>query len=320
MEVPERLSLHRRRVETLVTPLVPLGPWEEIASPRERLSKNLARWEAHAHSRLGALRDTFQMAVKPDAMSATDARLVLADPVSTLEVFRHSGAFRWSRRVEGEEDDEVPAVVPKDPTEVANAYLKARGLADARAEPGIVHFTEVTRRTSKGQISTYPIASHVDYLFRVRGVTVVGPGAKMRVTFGKDGEVAEVLKFFREPSPGVDDAPDRLEPRPVADRLAALGMRVVHDRSHVRKRLRSDASFGRLAGKKTVRVHEGMLGYYAAPPRLQQDALVPVIALGVSTRVPWEPRYQARRYLLACRLLSDDWNSVGHAIHALVRR
>ncbi len=71
---------------------------------------------------------------------------------------------------------------------------------------------------------------------------------------------------------------------------------------------------------KTVSVLDASLGYYAAPPRLSQDALVPVFAFDLRTRMPRRPRYEAVRYLAACPLRAGDVERIGHSIFAHVRR
>lgn len=312
----ERLGAGRLPTNGLVVPLVPLGPWSDMPPARERLSASLERWEGHARKTLSALHGAFEMKPPVDAAKLVDERLVLAEGGRELEVFRPSGAFRWIRRVEGEDDDSVRAEAPDDPIAKADAYLSSRGLADGRATAVGVHETTVTRRTKDGGFVTHAIATHVEYKFRIQGLPVLGPGGKMRVTFGKDGEVAGVFKFFREPGPSAEAL---LDPRDVlTERLAA--MRPLHDMSHLRRRLHQDPSFARVCTKKAVSVRDVSLGYYAAPPRFQQDALVPVFAVDVRTRVKWTPRYSAVRYVSACRHLAEDWDRLGAGVFAHVRR
>lgn len=300
--------------DTLVVPLVPLGPWSDIDPPRSRLSKLRERWEEHARDTLSALRDKLEMKLPADAAKTPDARLLLADGDRELEVFRASGGFRWRRRTADEDADDVPAQVPDDPIAEADAFLASRGLTDSRAEAVEVHSTEITRMTMNGKFTTYPIETHVEYRFRIQGLPVFGPGGKMRVTFGKDGAVSGLLKFFRAPGPAaaIDPGSGALE--------AVPSLRPLHETAHFRSRLRQDPSFARLCTKKHVSVRDVSLGYYAAPPRYQQDALVPVFAFDFRTRVKWEPRYEAVRYISACRHLAADWDRLGAGVFDHVRR
>lgn len=316
-------DFERRAFEELrgprVVSLVPLGPWSDTDSPRERLSRGVERWEGHARKTLSALTDKLDMKIGPKAAKETAARLITHDGERELEVFRASGAFRWTRHVAGDDKDDVPAVAPNDPVEKARAFLVSRGLWDGRAEAVEVHTTDVTRMTMDGKFTTHAIETHVEYNFRIQGLPVFGAGGKMRVTFGKDGEVAGFLKFFREPSAPreVDSAP----PEWLAERLSAMpGPRALHASDHLRRRLRHDRSFSHVCRDKTVSVLDASLGYYAAPPRLSQDALVPVFAFDLRTRMPRRPRYEAMRYLAACPLRAADVERIGHSVFAHVRR
>jgi len=266
-----------------------------------------AHWSALAEKRLFELAGKFDLPGEgiADNLSDGGARLTASDGVQRIEVFRASASWRWTRLSAEAEPPAAAATVPVDAVTKANAFLAARALLDPRAKSVGVSYTEVTLAEPEGGAKSFPIETHVDYRFSWNGLPVFGPGAKMRVTFGHDGEVARIYKFWRDPGG---------EPAGAGER------RPVQGRRHVRKRLRRDAMFARLRRRVRIRIHSAQLGYYAAPPREVLAALLPVVACECTASMRAMPRYDFVRYVSAFRMRAADWESLGPTLHAYVWR
>jgi hypothetical protein len=235
-----------------------------------------------------------------------------------LEVFLASGSLRWTA---GSRQGHIPqdsGHLPDDEAAIKQAeafvhgprraihlpdHLAAVALGegvvrrlpfeDQAAELAGVSHTEVSRQVDdEAPGLPYPIAAHVDYRFRLGSIPVVGPGAKMRVSFGVDGKISDALKFWRDPH-------GRSAPRPVLSIGAIEGG------------LAKDPAFAHLDQKSVVTYSRIYLAHYAAPPGLVQRLLVPVLVCEGSAATPALPDDPFARYLVAVQLSGEEQKVLG---------
>jgi len=141
-------------------------------------------------------------------------------------------------------------------------------------------------------VETSPVALHVNYRFSLDGLPVLGPGAKIQVTYGDRGKVVEFYKFWRLPK--AERELDLLPPE------AALEL------------LRRDPAFADLReGEARVVFHRARLAHYALPPRESQGCLIPVYAFDGTVSTAQLERYDFVRYVVGVRFTAEDAKQVG---------
>jgi hypothetical protein len=253
---------------------------------------------------MAGLKEAFDL--KLGAVEESDGVLRrFEDEAQELEIFEASDSWRWTRLPRPEALPEGPAKVPDDPIAAANAFLKAHGLFDERAEAVSVGSTSLASASADAE-SGFPVETHVHYRFSLGGLPLIGPGAKMRVTFGPDGEVSSAYKFWREPS---DDPPPAPSP-----------FRRLMRPEEARKRLSLDPLWAGLPRGTRVSVKRVYLAYYAAPPSVTQETLLPVFAYEGTLRLRDRPSYPFVHMLEAVRVRADEWRATSELVRSLVRR
>jgi hypothetical protein len=227
------------------------------------------------------------------------ARLVIKDRRSSLEVFVASNSVRWSMLQNGRSESPNGRVaLPEEGAarEQADAFLKQHKLGVESAEFDSVTQSVLSRvqRRRKKAIETIPVAAHVNYRFALDGVPLLGPGAKIQVTFGNRGKIVECYRFWRTPK-----AEREL---PLLPPDAAISL------------LREDPMLADLNLREArVVYHRGRLGYYALPPREAQGCLIPVYAFDGTISTPALERYDFVRYVVGVRFTPEDAKQVGAA-------
>jgi uncharacterized protein DUF6345 len=262
--------------ESLLDQLQPLPP-----PPGPHGSVKLFRTlPPDAEARLSFLAAKFGLVGAPRFDKAGST--ILRQGESALEYYPRSGSFWW-RDDQGR--DPALARIPDGPLpsrpEIlakGRAALGARNLQDDRADQYFL--TETRCRTFRADGPLAPsvvVAGHVDHLFQVDGLLVMGPGARMRVVFSGD-EAGEIVKYWREPE---GEHPPRTVDIITMEEAEAL--------------LRSHESFVRIAPEK-VQITGRRLGYYSLPPREAQDHLLPIYSFEGTVSSPETPTQPALEY------------------------
>jgi hypothetical protein len=232
-------------------------------------------------------------------------RFLVEDPRGTLEVFEASGSLRWTRAAAAAGEPPDPGRLPSRDEAAAKAerFLADLALLDGRAQLADVTYGEVIAAPRGGAPrAAYPTEIHVHYRFTLNGIPVVGPGAKIQVTFGTDGQVSEFYRFWRETAAS-------LPPLPSYSLREAIAL------------LRQDRAFLQLSpARARVQIRRIFLGYYAGPPRKHQGFLVPVYVFHGTVRTPALRRYDFVRHVAAVRLSRAESLALGPAALTVLRR
>src|SRR6266545_4444473 len=265
----------------------------KVEVDRERVTLYRTPFPKLTEAKVAQLAELHGMKAKPQD---ADSRIVFRDRVATLELFRASNSIRWSKlggKMEVKANGRRPAL-PDDHAarKGAAAFLRERKVpTKGAAVDSITHAMFARGERRRKTVEEYPIAVHVNYRYELDGLPVLGPGAKIQVTYADRKGPVEMYVFWRAPK--ADGELTLLAPR------AALAL------------LRRDPEFAELReGDAEVIYHNARLGYYALPPRESQGALIPVYAFDgtVSTRAL--ERYDFRRYVVAVKLTPEDAKQV----------
>jgi hypothetical protein len=211
-----------------------------------------------------------------------------------LEVFAASDSLRWTRaeRAQAEPPRRVPLPAEDEARRLATTFLRRRRLHHERATLASVTFTEFARLTPREREPvTYPIALHVNFAFELDGLPLLGPGAKIQVTFGARKEVQQVLRYWREP------VEDRSLPVLRSGEAAELLRRAV-------------APDGVPDGVR-IAFEPPRLGYFALPPREAQRYLIPAYEFTGSVVRRDETRFGFVRHVVAVKVDPDELKPIG---------
>jgi hypothetical protein len=225
--------------------------------------------------------------------------VLFRDRKATLELFRASDSIRWSTLANGKSESTGNGGPPKLPDDasaakMASAFLRERKISTRGAAVDSITHAMLARATRKSRNNEeQPVAVHVNYRFELEGLPVLGPGAKIQVTFVDAKTPAEMYKFWRAPK-----ADGEL---PLLPAKAALDL------------LRRDPDFTELNEGARVVYRNPRLGYYALPPRESQGALIPVYAFDGTLSTKEFERYDFTRYVVAVQYTPEDAKQVGAA-------
>src|SRR5262249_38250077 len=177
--------------------------------------------------------------------------LLARDRRSVLEIFQASDSLRWGLQNYNMEGTGRPASLPSDSraAELAERFIGDNGLGDDRAALFSVTHTEVSRVEAEQRtlINVQTTAVHVNYRYKLDGLPVFVPGAKMQVSLGDRSRAVEAYRFWREPMQG--------ESLPLISSEEAATL------------LQRDGMFADLRnGQARVTIESVQLGYYALPP------------------------------------------------------
>jgi hypothetical protein len=247
-------------------------------------------------AKIAKLAEAHGMKAKPEDAGS---RIVIRDRRATLELFRASDSIRWSTLENGEAEF-VPngggPTLPDDDAAVklAGAFLRERGISTKGAKVDSITQTTYARMTRRmKQPDERPLAVHVNYRYELEGLPVLGPGAKIQVTFAGGKKPAEMYAFWR--SPRADTEIDLL---PAGEAMELL---------------RRDPQFEELGDDAHVDYTNPRLGYYALPPRETQGALIPIYAFDGIASTKELRRYEFTRYVVAVRYTPEEAKQVGAA-------
>lgn len=207
----------------------------------------------------------------------------------TLEIFRPSQSLRWTHGTLAYRERPAGAL----PQERDVETLADKALRDHQIDRSAATFRHVvysqtataTAAGARGKLEN--TEAHAVYRFGLDGIPVVGPGAKLRVSFVEQGQMSQMLSFWRTPQ---KDKPMRLRtPKDALDRFA------------------QDPRFMRLSPDSAlVDVGSVELAYYATSPSEFQRYLVPVYTIRGDVRTPELPHDQFKLHVVAVDLTPEQ--------------
>jgi hypothetical protein len=272
-KLPERLPESPPKV-----PMFRATRFKSMGSRDESYSKSLAR-------RLRAAQRSF--GVEGDVRTE-GARLVVRSGAASLELYRASDSLWWTDH--GLAYQEAPRKGDALPDEgkagkLAAALLETHGVDVSLAKVARVTHVEADTQRGEAKPRSQRTAVDVNYTFSLDKYPVMGPGAKIKVTFVGDGTPAQLIYFWRTPAK--------------ASAAAAISASVALER------FMRDPSFFRLRNKEAVvEVKKMTLGYYAMSPTDFQRLYVPVWAIDAAC-ITRELRYDFRNYVVAVDMSAE---------------
>jgi hypothetical protein len=209
------------------------------------------------------------------------AWLVAADDEATLEVFQASHSLRYMRRGERGEPRREGVIDEARAREAADAWVHAFGPDGAQYAVHSVAEAEVLVSRGRDRAPERFVTDlQVNFRFDIGGLPLIGPGAKMQVSVGHEGEVRGAYRFWREHRP-MKEA-----------RIAPAEQACEHFRRH--------PMFARLKdGAAKAHVHSLRLGYFAEPPTEAQHVLLPTYEFRGVLATELHPHYEFVTYLPA---------------------
>jgi hypothetical protein len=126
---------------------------------------------------------------------------LICDPNQVLALYEHSGAFCYTNLQKLNNPDYQPDLPTlESAAEIATTYLKENHWMPENAvldniKP--VAFEQIQQRGKTRRHSTLPNHICVDYRLEIDGQRTYGPGAKIKVHIGKEGEIIGLLHAVR---------------------------------------------------------------------------------------------------------------------------
>jgi hypothetical protein len=264
--------------------------FSNIDEDRKTITALLTPQPDWGENRIMKTMEVFQMDEK-ERRDDSGPRLVIRSDTRELEIFRTSDSIRWSMIDKNNEEAGEPVELPDDKEAVsrANMFLERYRLSDADAS---LHSVTQSRHSRIGKdnkvLLNHPVAKHVNYVFRIDGLPVFGPGAKMQVTFTNEETPVQIYKFWRETKQGKT--------------LSTISFEQAMDS------VRSHPSFAAMAraGRNQIEFDRVQLGYYAFTARHRQGMLVPVYHFNGAARGQEGEYYRFSLNVLAVALSPAD--------------
>jgi hypothetical protein len=214
---------------------------------------------------------------------------VMRDGVHTLEVYQASHSLRLTRDDFDAEARSESRTAPDRVHALATAdrFHRLLGGTDAHTELHSVTELEVMKAVKrKREPERCVVGLQVNYRYMLDGIPLIGPGAKAQITVGRDGELAQAYRFWRDVKP--------------------KGARRAIPVEQVFKRFTAAPQFSELSGDSKIKVTSVRFGLLCLPPTEVQSVLLPAYVLRgeISTRLL--PRYEFVTYLAAVHLDEAD--------------
>lgn len=217
-------------------------------------------------------------------------RLVIRDGSRTLQIYRATDSLWWANHELAHSEGvrgSVKLPSEADAKKIARRELERTKLDVADAKVSSIAFTEVATAGRDFKPKVTRTAVDVNYTFSLAELPVFGPGAKIKVSIGDGGQVAQLIYFWRRPK--------RKGTMPTIPPAEAL------------ERFQRDPAFFRLRDTKAqIEIRKIEFGYYAMSPTDFQRFYVPVYAVDATVRTPEFPQYDLRRYVVAVNLTPES--------------
>jgi hypothetical protein len=250
------------------------------------------------NGRVSALTKLLKLKERPNDMGD---RLAFRESEYAVEVFSTSDSL-WMTHNEVAFDvksDKVPSKIKTTlpgkarAKELAAGHIKRLKLDTKHAKLGAITYDEeIKLAPGSRKQEVIRTAINVNYGFRLAGLDVFGPGAKIQVSLGDKGRLNELLCFWRKPAE--DKTMDIISAEEALEKLAA------------------DPMFMRLSPENAaVKFETPQFGYYAMSPGEFQRYLIPVWSCAGVAKTRELPEHHFRYYVVAITLKNDEVKKLG---------
>jgi hypothetical protein len=268
---------------------------EEIPKPPEEVSifrttkyRTFSRREkgveADLDARIKHFSEVFKIYGKANDLGE---RIILQDENQVLIIYRASNSLLLLSKKNGfgtKISEGVRLPEQKEAHEIATNYLDRVGLSIEFAKFKSFTYTKGAMfKVKTKQPTLVNTKAHVNFNFSLENIPVIGPGAKIKVSFTEGSEVSDLLYYWR--------IPKKEEMMPIIEPMDAL------------KRLTADKSFKELSpDTASVKLHSIILGYYAMSPTDFQRFLVPVYAIKGTVETKFLDPYNFTQHVVAVEM------------------
>lgn len=236
-----------------IPPLPPSLPVFRIENP----ASTAKQWKL----KVAALTDVFPM--RGSRTEDTADRIVLRNRAELLQIHKRSDAFWYYHRDYANSEnlalsERLPGAAAT--RQESNNWLKINGYWNEHIVFAGIGYTAVSPPGDFGENAVSLVKTEIKahYHFRLDGLPVFGPGAKVQLGYTRHG-ISQALYFWRNA-------------RPIAG-----ARRLMPADTALNRFFAKDPRFSKLrAGESKVRFRSLELGYYALPPFDRQEFLVPV--------------------------------------------
>jgi len=204
-------------------------------------------------------------------ITETDEKFIVRNGSFELEVLKASGRVAYADLSKIYGDISNPPNLPSEDSAIESAikFLSDKGLmpSDAEFSKVVTDFAEIARKdpnTSEVSVEKIDLVMQVMFSREIDGFPVVGPGSKLKVYIGDNGDVVGVYKCWRAYEPY--EQFDILTAKQAFERLKERGI----------------CGVKALTGEK-VTVKEVYLAYYARPAVDKQEYFQPVFVFELDT-------------------------------------
>ena len=177
-----------------------------------------------------------------------------------MEFYYESNSLWWTNlEWENKEISEIKEIPSnKVCISISNDFLKSNGLDNKYMKfKDIEHDTAIIYNKKREQSKQYITAINVNYNYDVEGIPIFGSGAKLKTVLDGKKNIVEWYRFWRDFEP--------IEKRKII--TSEMAIRLFHMHPVYEKMMRS---------KIEIEFFKPKLGYYAFPPRINQNILFPV--------------------------------------------
>lgn len=208
----------------------------------------------------------------------------------SLELFRLSHSLRWTHNTLAHRESAPKAALPaeKEVQKLAAKALQDYQIDSANAKFQSIAYSQVVVATAPGgKKAVRNTEAHAIYGFSLDGIPVVGPGAKLRASFVEEGQMSQLLHFWRQPAKG--KAVRIKTPQQALERFA------------------QDPRFMRLSAETAVvDIQDIEFNYYALSPSDFQQYLIPVYSVKGTVKTTAFPRYDFTHRIVAVDLSPEQ--------------
>ena len=279
--LPEKIPQQRQQI--------PLYRTTELKtlSPRE---STVARY---FDRRLKKYREIFMLTQEPEDNGDI---LTFKEKKFDFEVYKASDSF-WMTNRELAFSETLPrgAELPKEDeaADKAREYLEKHYVDMTYVKFQSVTHTEVVHDgPDKKEIDSQKTAVNVNFSFDMDGIPVVGPGAKIQVSFCDRDLVSQVYYFWRDAK--IADEMDSILP------------------DNALEKFMKDPQFIRLDERSSsVKIHEMNLNYFAMPPFEFQRFLIPVYTIKGTVSTKHLERYDFNTHVVAVNITPEKIKRAG---------
>ena len=271
-KIPERLPKPLGKI-----PMYKATRFQSLSSRDEKYAKDLAR-------RLRTARSSFGLKGEP---ATEGARFVVRSEQASLELYAASDSLWWTdHRLAYQERAAARLPDADHARKLASAALQKHGLDASAARVASVTHVEADLQKGEAKPRSVRTAVDVNYTFSLGEHPVLGPGAKIKVTFAGLEAPAQLIYFWRIPS-------------------KAAAATAISAETAVERFMRDPAFFHLRNKDAVVDVQSVTFGYYALTPTDFQRLYVPVWAVEATCQTR-QLRHDFTRYVVAVDMTPEE--------------